>query len=307
MASNMSGILPLFKPVGMTSHDCVMKIRKLLNIKRVGHTGTLDPNVTGVLPICIGRATKLSEYMSDYAKTYVAEISIGNATTTEDASGEIVQSKEIESVISEAQIVDALQEMQGKITQVPPMYSAVKVEGKRLYEYAFEGKTIPRPSREVTIHEIKLLTPGEINRSNPTFTIQVNCSKGTYIRTLAVDIGKQLGYPAHMAKLQRIESGPFGLDDSYTFSDIESALENNRFMDILCSVEMAVSHFKKYVIPSSLEDKVMNGAVLPIFENMEKARYRLYNRDGELLAIYIPHPQKQGFIKPEKMIKVKGN
>lgn len=307
MSTGYNGILPLNKPSGMTSHDCVMKIRKLLKTKKVGHTGTLDPDVTGVLPICIGRATKIAEYMTDYAKTYEALVTLGVATTTEDATGKVIEKKEIKSSISLTNLRSVLDEMTGVITQVPPMYSAVKVKGKRLYEYAFEGKTIERPAREVTIYEINLLSEHEVDNHNPSFLIRVNCSKGTYIRTLAVDIGKKLGFPAHMEKLQRLKSGPFTIQDALSFEEIETAVLNNQLHTILYPIDVAVSHFEKRVVSEEIAAKVENGTVLPQIENMEKKRYTIYNTNGELLAIYIPHPTKHGFMKPEKMIKVKGN
>lgn len=305
--NTLDGILPLNKPKGMTSHDCVMKIRKRLNVKKVGHTGTLDPDVTGVLPICIGRATKVAEYMAVYPKTYEAVVTLGTATTTEDARGQVIANKDITSPISLEQIRTLLTEMEGSITQVPPMYSAVKVDGKRLYEYAFEGKTVERPSREVTIHEIELLTDNEIDNHQRSFAIRVTCSKGTYIRTLAVDIGKKLGYPAHMAKLTRTKSGPFTLEDAFTFHEIEEAVLSKQIHTQLHPIDKAVAHFEKRVVPDDLAAKIEDGAVLPQFEHMEKRRYTIYNTDEELLAIYIPHPEKRGLMKPEKMIKVKGN
>ncbi|MFA8438682.1 tRNA pseudouridine(55) synthase TruB [Pueribacillus sp. YX66] len=305
--NTLNGILPLNKPKGMTSHDCVMKIRKLLNVKKMGHTGTLDPDVDGVLPICIGRATKVVEYMMEYPKTYEAVITLGIATTTEDATGQVIAKKDITSPITPKQIQTVLTEMEGKIKQVPPMYSAVKVNGKRLYEYAFEGKTIARPQREVTIHKIELLTDKGIDNHQRSFPIRVTCSKGTYIRTLAVDIGKKLGYPAHMEKLTRTKSGPFILEETCTFREIEQAVLNEQIQTHLHSIDKAVAHFEKKVVSDIVAAKIENGTVLPQFKHMEKKRYTIYNTDGELLAIYIPHPEKQGLMKPEKMIKVKGN
>lgn len=290
----------------MTSHDCVAHIRKLLKTKRVGHTGTLDPEVTGVLPICIGRATKIAEYITDYPKTYEATIEIGVATTTEDASGQIIEKKPLTSPISLEQLKSVLTEMEGTITQVPPMYSAVKVKGKRLYEYAFEGKTIDRPARKVTIYAIELLTNHDVTECNRSFSIRVTCSKGTYIRTLGVDIGKKLGYPAHVSQLIRTQSGPFTIEDTVTFQDIESALQKDQLNEMLYPIEYALTHFEKQIVADhELAKKIENGAVIPQFKQMKNQRYRMYNAEGELLAIYIPHPKKQGLMKPEKMIKVK--
>lgn len=305
--NTLNGILPLHKPAGMTSHDCVVRIRQLLNTRKVGHTGTLDPDVTGVLPICIGRATKVAEYMVEYPKTYEAVVTLGTATTTEDASGQVIASKAITSPITCEQIRTVLTEMKGAMTQVPPMYSAVKVKGKRLYEYALEGQEIERPSREVTIYEIELLSDYDLDDEQRSFAFCVTSSKGTYIRTLAVDIGKKLGYPAHMSKLIRTKSGPFTLEDAITFSEIEKAVESGQIQARMHPIGKAVTHFEQRVVTDELATRIENGAVLPQFEHMEKKRYTIYNKNGELLAIYIPHPEKQGLMKPEKMIKVKGN
>lgn len=303
----LDGILLLNKPKGLTSHDCVVKIRKLLNEKKVGHTGTLDPNASGILPICIGRATKVAEYMANYPKTYEATISLGAATTTEDCSGDIIEEKKIESPIRLELLKSVLEDMQGTITQVPPMYSAVKVDGKRLYKYALEGKTVQRPARKVKIYRIELLTNHEIDSQQRSFSIRVACSKGTYVRTLAVDIGKKLGYPAHLAELIRTKSGPFALEHAVTFQEIQEAASNGKIEKILHPIDKAVSHFEKKIVPDHLAAKIENGAVIPQVGRMENKRYAIYNADGELLAIYIPHPKKPGFIKPEKMIKVKKN
>ncbi|MDP4107873.1 MAG: tRNA pseudouridine(55) synthase TruB, partial [Bacillota bacterium] len=153
----MEGILPLFKPAGLTSHDCIFKLRKILKTKKVGHTGTLDPDVTGVLPVCIGRATKVAEYVTDAGKAYEGEVTIGFSTTTEDASGEVVEKKTIDRVITREEIEAVFSSLTGEIEQTPPMYSAVKVNGTRLYEYARKGIEVERPTRKVRIYSIELL------------------------------------------------------------------------------------------------------------------------------------------------------
>src|SRR5690625_2979508 len=174
----MNGIIPLYKPKGMTSHDCVAKMRRLLKIKKIGHTGTLDPSVEGVLPICVGEATKIIPFLLPLKKVYIADVFLGKSTTTEDADGEIVLEKKVETPPTNEEIHTALRQFQGEIKQVPPMYSAIKVKGKKLYEYARENKEIERPSRTVTIYKIeRLITESETN--NP-FRIKVTCSKGTY-------------------------------------------------------------------------------------------------------------------------------
>ncbi|HZG72243.1 MAG TPA: tRNA pseudouridine(55) synthase TruB, partial [Chondromyces sp.] len=203
----MNGILPLWKERGMTSHDCVFRIRKILRTKKVGHTGTLDPDVDGVLPICIGRATKLSDYIMNAGKTYEGEVTIGYSTTTEDASGDTVEQQTVDRSFTRADILSVLASLTGEISQTPPMYSAVKVKGKKLYEYARQGIEVERPSRTVTIHELELLDERELFEGETiTFSFRAVCSKGTYIRTLAVMIGERLGFPAHMSRLTRTAS-----------------------------------------------------------------------------------------------------
>ncbi|MEB1810133.1 MAG: tRNA pseudouridine(55) synthase TruB [Bacillaceae bacterium] len=297
-----NGILPLHKPKGMTSHDCVFRLRKLLKTKKVGHTGTLDPDVTGVLPICIGKGTKVAEYMTDYPKEYVGEVTLGWSTTTEDSSGEIVEQKIVDTPPTLEQVNKILHAFTGEIDQVPPMYSAVKVKGKKLYEYARAGIEVERPVRRVNIYELQLVE-NEINTSDNTasFSFRVKCSKGTYVRTLAVDIGKALGYPAHMSYLQRIASGPFQLSDCYTFEQLEEMVEKNEIENVLLPIEEAIKHFPSVVVDSQTEAKIKNGSVLPQFKSIDENRFSVYNEDGVCLAIYQQHPTKQGLIKPEKM------
>src|SRR4051794_15877118 len=187
----MEGILPLYKPAGLTSHDCVFRLRKILKTKKVGHTGTLDPDVTGVLPICIGKATKVAEYITDAGKAYEGEVTIGFSTTTEDASGEVVENKVVDRVISREEILHLFDTFTGEIEQTPPMFSAVKVGGTRLYEYARKGIEVERPTRRVSIYSIELLDDRkEFIGTTVSFRFRVSCSKGTYIRTLAVMIGE---------------------------------------------------------------------------------------------------------------------
>ncbi len=200
----VNGVLPLHKPVGMTSHDCVMKIRKLLKTKKVGHTGTLDPEVSGVLPICVGRATKIVEYVTDKSKTYDAEITLGFSTSTEDQTGETVSVKPVKEPLKEADIKAVLDELKGPQEQVPPMYSAVKVNGKKLYEYARAGIEVERPKRNITIEDIALTSPVTYKEDTASFRFTVTCSKGTYVRTLAVTIGENSAIP----RICRISSAP---------------------------------------------------------------------------------------------------
>jgi tRNA pseudouridine55 synthase len=299
----MNGILPLWKPRGMTSHDCVFKLRKLLRTKKVGHTGTLDPEVSGVLPICIGRATKIAEYITSAGKTYEGEVTLGYSTTTEDVWGEVVQTKTVLEPIKRSRVEEVLSNLKGEITQTPPMYSAVKVNGKRLYEYARKGIEVDRPSRKVHIHHLELLEDwSELDEKHPTFTFEVSCSKGTYVRTLAVEIGEQLGYPAHMSALTRTKSASFTQADCFTLEQVGEYVQSERAEDLLRPLESGISHLPKRVISDTLAEKVKNGARLKEPEDWPQDSEVVMEHDGRAIAIYQRHPDKFEVIKPVKVL-----
>jgi tRNA pseudouridine55 synthase len=302
----MEGILLLHKPKGMTSHDCVFKVRKLIKMKKVGHTGTLDPDVTGVLPICIGRATKIVEYITASEKTYEGEVTIGFSTTTEDASGEIVHKKSVDRVISRIEIEKALQSMCGELVQTPPMYSAVKVNGKRLYEYARQGIEIERPSRTIYIKEFLLLDERTNFEGNQiSFRFRVTCSKGTYVRTLAVMIGELLGYPSHMSDLIRTASGQYTIDQCMTFEEIEEKVRLQMLEEKLQSIESALIHLPKFKINDTVAVKVLNGAVLEIpteLKDIFEQPICIVDKNDKCLAIYAQHQSKTHLMKPVKVL-----
>ncbi|MFS0823566.1 tRNA pseudouridine(55) synthase TruB [Bacillus sp. 1P02SD] len=301
----MDGILLLNKPKGMTSHDCVFKVRKLLKMKKVGHTGTLDPDVSGVLPICLGRATKIVEYVTAANKTYEGEATIGVSTTTEDASGEIVEEKRVDRPITKAEVLDVLHSLTGEIIQTPPMYSAVKVNGKRLYEYARQGLVIERPSRKITIQHLELLSDIVQNDGTVSFCFRVKCSKGTYVRTLAVQMGEKLGFPSHMSDLKRTSSGEFTLNQCMTLEEVEHHVQNGTIGEHLLTIEDALSHLRKILINDKVAEKVKNGSVFPVPKELNEISTGepiaiLHN--GEILAIYQRHPEKPQMIKPIKVL-----
>ncbi len=299
----MNGILPLWKPRGMTSHDCVFKLRKLLGTKKVGHTGTLDPEVSGVLPICIGRATKIAEYITSSGKTYEGEVTLGFSTTTEDAWGEKVEEKKVNRLITRTEVEDILQSLRGDITQTPPMFSAVKVNGKRLYEYARQGIEIERPSRTVQIHKLELLEDWkELDSNSCSFTFEVVCGKGTYVRTLAVEIGNRLGYPAHMSALTRTQSASFKKEDCFTLEEIREFVEENHPEGLLLPLEMGLSHLPKMAISDTLAEKVKNGARLEEPEDWPECSEVVMEYLNKAIAIYHRHPDKPGIIKPVKVL-----
>jgi tRNA pseudouridine55 synthase len=291
----MDGILPLWKPKGWTSHDCVMKIRKLYQTKKVGHTGTLDPEVEGVLPICIGQATKIVQFLTETKKVYIAELTLGKATETEDAYGKVIEEVQVDKIPSKQEIENVLQSFIGEIKQVPPMYSAVKVAGKKLYEYARANQTVERPQRNVFIHEITLL-PTEKGREVIKF--HVTCSKGTYIRTLCVDIGKKLGYPAHMSYLVREETGAINRKDTVDFETIEAACLTNNGQDLLLPIVDGLTHLSTLQVDEQTKQKVLNGQKLlrPNYIT-SSSPFKVMHNDT-LLAIYQVHPEKEHEIKP---------
>lgn len=302
----IDGILPLWKEIGMTSHDAVYKVRKILKTKKVGHSGTLDPNVDGVLPICVGRATKIVEYLVRSRKIYKGTVTLGFATTTEDATGEMIDKKEVQETIDVKKIDDSIASFVGEITQIPPMYSAVRVDGKRLYEYAREGITIERPSRKVTIHSYTRTSEPVYDHNNQTlsFSFEANCSKGTYIRTLAVDTGKLLGYPAHMSQLTRIESGTIKQEDCVSLAEVAQFMEEERLDEIIYPLERAIAEFPTVEISDEQWRKVQDGFVFPKkeFPAFEEALVFYYK--NKAVAIYGDQPGKKGVIKPTKIIRL---
>ncbi|MBY7143626.1 tRNA pseudouridine(55) synthase TruB [Virgibacillus sp. NKC19-3] len=297
----MNGILPLWKPKGLTSHDCVVQIRKIFKTKKVGHTGTLDPEVEGVLPICIGEATKIVPYLTETKKGYVAKVALGQSTDTEDRHGSIVDKKSVIDFPSEKRIENVLQSFRGTIKQVPPMYSAVKVNGKKLYEYARAGEEIKRPVREIIIYELNQLPLKAEEKEKNRFSIEIVCSKGTYIRTLCVDIGKCLGYPAHMSDLVRTTSASFTKKHTVTFSIIEEAAKHNRQDQLLLPMIKGLDHLDILYVGEETKRRVYHG------QKISKSNHKLTTdpfvvmHDQQLLAIYQIHPQKPEQMKPVRV------
>ena len=299
----MNGVIALNKPAGLTSHDCVFKIRKILKTKKVGHTGTLDPEVTGVLPICIGEATKLIPYLTDDRKKYIGEITLGFSTTTEDAHGEIIDQKKVDRVITREEILNVLNQLTGDISQTPPMYSAVKVNGKKLYEYARAGIEVERPTRTVTIFEIILLDDREVFEGDTiSFKFEVFCSKGTYIRTLAVQIGELLGFPAHMSYLTRTKAGAFTIDDCVTFAELEENANDFTLERVMLSMEQALNEYPRLTVTAEEEVRVFNGGFFPNTMNCKEGEYiAVYNENNSIIAMYTPNPKNNNVIKPTRV------
>ena len=253
----MNGIINLKKEAGMTSHDAVFKLRKILGTKKIGHGGTLDPDVVGVLPIAVGKATRMVEFMQDEGKVYEGEITLGYSTTTEDASGEIVAETPVLAPLDEKLVDEAIASLTGPITQIPPMYSAVKVNGRKLYEYARAGQEVERPERKVTIYSFERTSPISYEDKLARFTFRVKCSKGTYIRTLSVDLGEKLGYSAHMSHLTRTSAAGLQLDDALTLNEIEEKVQAGE-LDFLHPLEIGTGDLVKvYLTPEQAEEAVL--------------------------------------------------
>lgn len=302
----MDGIIPLWKERGMTSHDCVFKIRKILKMKKVGHGGTLDPSVDGLLPICVGKGTKLLDLLQTKPKVYCGEITLGRATTTEDREGEIIAEKRVDQPLSNDEIDRVMQTMTGEQVQIPPMYSAVKVNGKRLYEYARLGQTVERPKRTIEIYHFQRVSPTEYDKKEGlqkwTFTVQ--CSKGTYVRTLAVDLGKKLGYPAYMSSLTRLQSGGFTAKEAVTLSQLQEAVDRGMEKIFIHPIESLVADLPHIHLTADQFKKVSNGMrlsvnQLPRFSGEEVALF--YQK--KLVAIYEYRDERRQEIKPAKMLR----
>lgn len=278
MVIKMDGVLLINKPAGYTSHDIVNIVRKQLHIKKVGHCGTLDPDATGVLVICVNKATKIIQFLTSESKIYRATLSLGQSTDTYDASGKILEEKDVKA-IDKDEVIKVLNEFLGHSKQIPPIYSAIKVKGKKLYEYARAGQAVKIEPRDIEIFKINLIAFDGIH-----ITFDVSCSKGTYIRSLCVDIAKKLGYPGHMSDLIRMQSGVFHLNECITLDD----LQNNNYH--LLSIDDALKDFKKLTVTD--ENIVYHGKKIKSHINEQIA---ICNKEGHILAIY--GPDGKGYLK----------
>ncbi|UOR12688.1 tRNA pseudouridine(55) synthase TruB [Halobacillus amylolyticus] len=294
----MHGILPLWKEKGYTSHDCVSKARGMLKTRKIGHTGTLDPDVEGVLPLCVGKATKIVPFLTDTEKVYEAVITLGSSTETEDASGDVVDQKPVVDEIPASEIQSVLKSFIGEITQVPPMYSAVKVKGKRLYQYAREGIEVDRPERKVTIKTIELLDrPFPVKDERQSVPIRVVCSKGTYIRTLCVDIGRELGFPAHMSALIRTQTGAIRKKDCLTFEQVQHYVDLERQEELLLPLSKGLEHMSSFQVSEQDKQAILHGQVLPKPKEVTAPEFSVIC-NHEVIAMYQVHPTKPNKIKP---------
>ncbi|MCL2397151.1 MAG: tRNA pseudouridine(55) synthase TruB [Defluviitaleaceae bacterium] len=294
----MNGIVNIHKEKGYTSHDVVNIVRRITKCK-AGHTGTLDPNATGVLPVCLGRATKIADYIMADDKEYVAQVIFGAATDTQDTTGEIVDRKPVD--VDMHKVYNVLPQFVGQITQIPPMYSAIKVDGKKLYEYARQGTEIERKARHITIHAIEVLA----EHLPESIRIRVACSKGTYIRTLCTDLGAALGTAAHMGELVRTKSGGFCLENSITLAQLEELTVAGQLQQNVISIESALAHFPKINISSHADKWLKNGNKIPVgFVSCDKLQdgveYLAFDASGSLAGIYVA--TGDGHIKPKVVL-----
>jgi tRNA pseudouridine55 synthase len=275
------GILPVWKHAGLTSHDVVAILRKLLRQKKIGHSGTLDPQAEGVLPVCLGQATRVAEYLLELPKTYQAEMTLGIATDTQDQAGRVVDTSPVEG-LDFTQVEHVFHSFVGTIEQVPPMVSAVKIKGKKLYQLARQGIVVERPARKVHIYDLKI-TAHRLSSQHPTISFEVTCSRGTYIRTLCVDIGRALGYPAHLSHLVRIKSGPYPREACFTLPEIERAVQQQRVAAMILPVDSAVGHLPEIQVGQKEVSRVLNGQPL---DYRGRGLVRVYAESGQFLAIY---------------------
>lgn len=275
----MEGVLIIHKEKHMTSHDVVGKLRRLLKTKRIGHAGTLDPLATGVLVIGVGRATKLLQFLMADKKVYRATLKLGVSTTTYDLEGDITEQRPFENDVTSCDVLKVLESFLGDSMQIPPIYSAIKKDGKALYEYAREGKEVEIEARPIHISEINL-----ISFENDEIVFDVVCSKGTYIRSLCVDIAKKLNYPGVMANLLRIQSGQFRIEDAVYLKDVEDGNFN------IIQVDEALKTLPSYIVEDA--SIVFNGK--KIKSDIDK-QVAVYDTEGHLLAVY--EPDGNGYLK----------
>ncbi|ENK0840035.1 tRNA pseudouridine(55) synthase TruB [Clostridium botulinum] len=274
----MDGVINVLKPKGITSFDVVRDIRKIAKIKKVGHTGTLDPLASGVLPVCIGKATKIVDYIMEGTKTYRVEMKLGTTTDTYDREGTVLEEQEVS--VSSIEVEKAIERYKGDIKQVPPMYSALKVNGQKLYDLARKGIEVEREARKIQIHDICILSI-----DLPYIIFDVKCSKGTYIRSLCFDIGNDLGSGAVMWNLERLEASPFNIKEAIKLED----LNEENIKQFITPIDEALKDYEKLYLDKKFEKLVLNGVILKdrrVLDNIEENKlYRTYIEDDNFIGL----------------------
>jgi tRNA pseudouridine55 synthase len=289
----LSGILNINKAAGLSSHDVVARLRRIIAQRRVGHAGTLDPLAAGVLLLCVGQATRVAEYLMSSEKTYEARIRLGIETDTYDAEGQIV--REVANLsATRKQVQHELGAMVGTIEQTPPMYSAIKKEGAPLYRLARRGQTVPRQPRSVQIHELQLL-----DWAPPDLAIRLRCSKGTYVRSLAHDLGQRLGCGAHVLDLTRTASGQFLIDDAITIEAFEQLAASGRAASVLQPLDAALQSFPAATVDQDTARAIALGQSVHLTNGTDAAMLRAYDQCGQLLALL--RQRGNGFWQPHKV------
>ena len=298
----MNGIINVYKEAGWTSHDVVAKLRGILKMKKIGHTGTLDPDATGVLPVCLGKATKLCELLAGEDETYEAVLRLGITTDTQDISGTVI--KETNPSVTADEAISCIRSFEGEYMQVPPMYSALKVNGKKLYELAREGKTVERKARPVHFYRIEIL-----KTDLPEICFRVTCSKGTYIRTLCHDIGEKLGCGACMKSLERVRVGRFDVKDSRTLEQIGQLADCGKVQEAILPLDQMFDRDPAVVVGSSLQKRVYNGNSFygrdltgPVPGLEDGRRVRVYDSGGAFVGLY-GYRQKEDEFRLIKMFR----
>lgn len=291
----MDGILNVLKPPGMTSFDVVAYLRGLLREKKIGHTGTLDPGAVGVLPVCVGKATKTIEYLTDKDKKYRAELTLGVTTDTQDNYGNVLKVCDVD--LTNEQIYNAIKSFVGSYSQIPPMYSAIKIDGKKLYELARNGISVEREPRNVNIHSIDII---EIKGNKAIFDVE--CSKGTYIRTLCADIGDKLGCGGHMSFLVRTKAGCFELSNSLTLEEISELSNNNLIKEKLIRIESVFEELSRVDLDAVETKKAINGAYVELKNtNLKKGSMtRVYDVNKSFIGL-----GEVSLIKGSLLLKIK--
>ena len=294
----INGIVNIYKEKGYTSHDVVAVLRKVVGQKKIGHTGTLDPDATGVLPVCLGRATKVCELLTDHDKTYEALLLLGKTTDTQDISGEVLEERD-PGDLTEEEVRSCIESFIGEYDQIPPMYSALKVNGKKLYELAREGKTVERKSRKVQIHGIRIL---EMNL--PHVRMEVDCSKGTYIRTLCHDIGEKLQVGGCMEELERTKVGSFLKEDAVTLDEVRQKMEQGEGAELFTPLDQIFAELPAVTVTDAKAWMSYNGNDLPEHFLLEKEAWT----DGQEVRVYDSRKNFIGLYQyraPKKLFHIK--
>ncbi|MFA7411907.1 MAG: tRNA pseudouridine(55) synthase TruB [Tissierellaceae bacterium] len=296
----MNGVINIFKPRGMTSHDVVSFLRRKLKIKKIGHAGTLDPNASGVLPLCIGKGTKIAEFLLDLDKEYISEVTLGTRTDTQDMDGRVLAISD--KKVKDDDIIEIMAKYRGELLQVPPMYSALKHKGKKLYQLAREGKVVPREARKITIYKQEIL---KIDNSRKIL-FYTRCSKGTYIRSLCDNIGSDLGTYGYMSFLMRTGVGNFKIENAYGLSYLEN-LSLDEISKILIPIDEAIDYIPYYAVDDIFYNNLINGNLIkvdPTDSNIVGKLQRIYCRETFIGLGRINEIDSDYFLKMEKVLVI---